>query len=319
MTAADTRAQRAAAATELGRALAEAVADPDEFARLADAGLTGLARSDDLASVRRVAPRIAPVVGVSFFVVERVGNVLSRATVDDSPSNVLVACERLFGLPMLEARWLAFRVLDRLVGRDAERTWQLLRRASREAADWITVDALAHPFGRGILAEPFRWAELGQLVFAPSVWERRLVGSTIATIPFVDRDAGRRGEIAEHALPLLGSLIGDDARDVQKALSWALRSLTLVEPGAVEAFCDEQARIAAEHDDGHRAWVVRDAVAKLDPAAAAAIKGRVAAVRKRPGAPSTSDAAAIAASFVAAGGVPSLGGPHVERIPVAAR
>ena len=33
---------------------------------------------------------------------------------------------------------------------DTERTWQLLRRAAREAGDWITVDSLAHPYGKGI-------------------------------------------------------------------------------------------------------------------------------------------------------------------------
>ena len=68
-------------------------------------------------------------------------------------------------------------------------------RRRRGAGDWVTVDSLAHVAGRGILAEPYRWAELEQLVYSPSRWERRLVGSTIATIPHVDRGAGREPEV----------------------------------------------------------------------------------------------------------------------------
>ena len=49
--------------------------------------------------------------------------------------------------------------------------------------------------------------------------------------------------------------------------------------------------------DGHRAWVIRDALPKLDPAVAADLKTRLAGIRKRPGAPSTSTAAATAARF----------------------
>ena len=59
----------------------------------------------------------------------------------------------------------------------------------READDWITVDTLATPSARGILLEPYRWAELEQLVYSPSA--AGSAGSSarrIATIPFVDRD-----------------------------------------------------------------------------------------------------------------------------------
>ena len=127
---------------------------------------------------------------------------------------------------------------------ETERTWQLLRRAAREAGDWITVDSLAHPYGKGIAAEPYRWAELEQLVYSPSRWERRLIGSTIATMTHVDRRRGRDPEVAVHALPLLAQLMGDAEPDVQKALSWAYRSLTVVDmPGTVAAL---------RRRDGHR-------------------------------------------------------------------
>ena len=142
---------------------------------------------------------------------------------------LLFVADRLFHEVELEARWFAFGLLERTLATETERTWQLLRRAAREAGDWITVDSLAHPYAKGIAAEPYRWAELEQLVYSPSRWERRLVGSTIATMTHVDRRRGRDPDVAVHALPLLGQLIGDAEPDVQKALSWAYRSLTVVD------------------------------------------------------------------------------------------
>ena len=49
--------------------------------------------------------------------------------------------------------------------------------------------------------------------------------------------------------------------------------------------------------DGHRAWVIRDTLAKLDPAVADELRARLAGIRKRPGAPATSIAAETAARF----------------------
>jgi hypothetical protein len=159
------------------------------------------------------------------------------------------------------------------------------------------VDTLAHVVGRGIILESYRWAELEQLVYSPSRWERRLVGSTIATLPFEDRQAGRTPEVATRGLALIGELMGDDEPDVQKALSWALRSLVLVDGPAVTAFCRSEAGVARAGEDGHRAWVIRDALPKLQPGDAAAIRTTLTGIRKLPGAPATSRAARIAARF----------------------
>ena len=84
---------------------------------------------------------------------------------------------------------------------------------------------------QGILAEPFRWAELEQLVYSTDRWERRLVGSTLARTAHracPRAPAPRAG--ATRGLTLIGSLIGDAEPDVQKALSWALRSWCEVDP-----------------------------------------------------------------------------------------
>ena len=74
--------------------------------------------------------------------------------------------------------------LRRSLAGDPERSWQVIRRLARRASDWVSVDSLADLTARGILLEPYRWAELEQLVYSPHKWERRLVGSTLAELPF---------------------------------------------------------------------------------------------------------------------------------------
>ncbi len=214
--------------------------------------------------------------------------------------------------PIVEAHWIAFGILERTVRAEPERTWQQLRRAAAQAADWATVDALAHPFGRGILAEPYRWAELEQLVFSPSRWERRLVGSTIATIPHVERGPGREPVVVEHGLALLAQLIGDADPDVRKALSWAYRTLAQIDLAATVAQLRSEAATAAATDDGHRAWVIRDSLSKLPAPVAQELKDELGSIRSRRDQPSTSVAAATAAGFLGAG-LEALDTPPADR------
>jgi 3-methyladenine DNA glycosylase AlkD len=290
----EARLDRAAA---LGASLAELAADPDALAVALEEGLGELADSEYEEGQHFVAPGLGPTLGVRQPLLRAVTRAYNRQTRVDSPAVQLRVAERLLRGGPLEMRWLAFRLFDDLVRTEPERTWQLIRRAAREADDWITVDSLAHPAGRGILLEPYRWAELGQLVFAPSRWERRLVGSTVATIPFIDRRRGREPDVAELGIGLIGELIGDSEPDVQKALSWALRSMAVVDQAAVEAFCRREAAVAAASDDGHRAWVIRDTLSKLDETVATQVRGELEGIRRRPGTPATSTAATTAADF----------------------
>ncbi len=306
-------AERRASAEALGRRLGDSVTDPEAFAAVLRRGLADLADPEYQAGQIRVAPGLGPVIGVRWPLLAAVGRGLRAATRRDRPAHLLFIADRLFREPVLEPRWLAFGILERIVGAEPERAWQLLRRGAREAGDWITVDTLAHAYGRGILLEARRWAELDQLVFSPSRWERRLVGSTLATLPFIDRTAGRRPEIAEHGLELVRQLIGDQEPDVQKALSWALRSLLLVDRAGVTAFVEREAARAEDHRDGHRAWVVRDVLAKLDAADAARLRARLGGIRKTPGAPSTSAAAETAARFASLGLGRTLPEPPLDR------
>ena len=295
-------------AAGLGRALAEPSTDPEAFVLALSAAFDALADPAYGREQARVAPGIGPVHGVRLPLMRAIRTSFEKATRRDSPSTILLLADRLLRAPTMEPRWFAISLFDRTLRSEPERTWQLLRRAGREAGDWITVDSLAHPVGRGILREPYRWAELEQLVISPSRWERRLVGSTIATMPFVDRRAGRAPEVATRGLAILGTLIGDAEPDVQKALAWAYRSMVLVDRGATTAALEAEATQAGRTDDGLRAWVIRDAIPKLDSADARRIRGLVEGLRRRPGAEPSSKAAELAHRFEGMG----LGRPMPE-------
>jgi len=292
-----TIAARASRANQLGSALAGELSNPGAFATALGDAFRELADPEYRAGQSSVAPGIGPTHGVRTPLQVAVRRGFERASRRASTSELLLVADRLLREPEREARWFAITTLQRTLTKEPERTWQLLRRAAAEGDDWITVDTLAHPFGKGILAERYRWAELEQLTVSPSRWERRLVGSTIATMPFVDRTKGRGPEVAARALPLLATLIGDHEPDVQKALSWAYRSMTVVDLAATAAALEHEAGFAADRDDGHRAWVVRDSVSKLEPGAAARIREQLAGIRRKAGAPSTSDAAELAERF----------------------
>jgi 3-methyladenine DNA glycosylase AlkD len=288
-------------AEALGVSLAGHINDPDAFAADLRRGLTSLADPEYLAGQRRIAPGIGALHGVRWPLLGAVQRGFRVTTKGIRPTPLLFLADRLFRELELESRWFAFGLLERTLAIEAERTWQLLRRAAREAADWITVDSLAHPYGSGIALEPYRWAELEQLVYSRSRWERRLVGSTIATMTHAGRKTGRDPEMPRRALALLAQLMGDAEPDVQKALAWAYRSLAAVDRDATHAALRTETALATADADGNRAWVIRDALAKLDPSAADALRERLAGIRKRSGAPATSRAAQTRASF---GGLP---------------
>jgi 3-methyladenine DNA glycosylase AlkD len=284
-------------AERLGAALAEDSNDPEAFAAGLRAALERLADPEYQAGQASIAPGLGPVYGVRWPLMAAIERGFRHETRRDPTGPWLFLADRLLREDRLEPHWFAFGLLERTLGEEAERTWQLLRRAAREAADWITVDSLAHPYARGIQDEPYRWAELELLVYSPSRWERRLVGSTIATMTHGSRGKRLGPTIVATALPILEQLIGDAEPDVQKALSWAYRSLAAVDLAATTDALTRETERAIATDDGHRAWVIRDALAKLDPAVATDLKTRLAGIRKRPGAPSTSSAAATAARF----------------------
>jgi 3-methyladenine DNA glycosylase AlkD len=297
-------AEHSARATAVGDRLADLVMDPDAFVSAINAGLAGIADPVAVDGMRFVAPGIGPVVGVRQPLLQAVYKAFKRGTKRTSTALLLDIAGRLLREEPRELWWFAIWNLERLLPTDPERTWQLLRVAARSADEWITVDTLAHPYGAGVLRDSRRWAELDQLVYSPSRWERRLVGSTLATMSHFRTLGGRDPQVVQRGLALIGRLIGDAEPDVQKALSWALRSFADTDRPATLAFVEAEALTAQSTHDGHRAWVIRDTMVKLPADAATRLRESLDGVRRRPGAHSTSAAAATAAEFASAGTVP---------------
>ena len=294
-------AERMDLALALGREAGDLVQDPAELVdRLRD-GLTPLADPEYHEGAGVVVPGIGPFLGVRQPLLGAVSRGLRSAMRRDRASTVLDVATALVREPLAELRWLGIDLLERTVAAEPELSWQSIRMASRSAAEWVTVDRLARPVGLGILAEPYRWSELEQLVYSPSRWERRLVGSTIATLPHLGRLPEQRAEVVRRGLPLLGELIGDGDPDVQKALSWALRTLATIDLPATAAFLRTETATARTTDDGHRAWVIRDTFAKLPDPLAEELRTGLDGIRRRAGAPSTSRARATAAGFALLG------------------
>ena len=294
-------AERLPEARGLGVALAELIDDPESFTRTLTEGLEQLADEAYAAEQERVAPGSAAVIGTRWPLVHAVERALRRPLRESSSSSALWLAQRLASSEYREVRLFSLPCLERSLPDDPERSWQLMRRLGRGARDWISVDTLAVVYAQGILLEPFRWAELEQLVYSKQNMERRLVGATLARMPYEIQGGAARSRVldAGRALELITVLMGDADDQVQKALSWALREWSRVDRVAVEQLLDREAAVAARTGDGHRAWVIRDSLTLIDPRVASGLRALLADVRRRASSPSTSEASRAAATFSA--------------------
>lgn len=290
----------------LGTALAELLDEPDSFVEVLTDGLRRLADPEYASEQERVAPGGAQVIGVRWPLVRNVSRQLRRPLRESSSSTAVSLAQRLAVEPIREVRLFSHVPLARSLSDDPERSWQVMRRLARAATDWICIDDLAGLTARGVLDEPFRWAELEQLVYSEHRYERRLVGATLARIPYELPAHQRHGLPAGRALELIAALIGDAEPQVQKALSWALRSWVQVDQQQVTGFLEREADRAATTDDGHRAWVIRDAVPALPRTDADRLRARISAVRRVATAPDTSEAHRTAADFRSGGALAGL-------------
>jgi 3-methyladenine DNA glycosylase AlkD len=288
------------AARALGKRLAQLIDTPEEFVSALRSGLTELSDPDYAALVRLVSPGVPTPYAVRGPLTELVSGPLRGALRASSSSSALWLAARLADSPERDVRLYALPCLRRSSSEDPEQTWQLLRRMAGRAGDWIETDSLADVWARGILAEPFRWAELEQLVYSPRVFERRLVGATLATLPHRvtrSRRADLAGASSHRAFGLIRQLMGDAADMVQKALSWAIREWARVDPDGAADLLRAEVELAVSGADGARAWVVRDSLAGQPAQLAASHRSRLAGLRRDRHSPSTSPAAAQAARF----------------------
>jgi len=296
-------ADQRAVAAQLGSELARLIDDPEQFVSLLRDGLRGLSDIAYVRTVERVSPGASSELSVRGPLLAAVRRPLRRSLREATSSSALWLAQRLGQCEERELRMFAQPCLERSLAGDPERSWQSMRQLGHRAGDWIEVDSLADVWARGVLAEPYRWAELEQLIYSVLVMERRLVGATLARMPHClprVRRASLRDEHWRHTFDLLHQTIGDAAPMVQKAQSWAIREWVEVDAAGVQAFLRQEATIALEANDGDRAWVIRDALSNQPTGFAAELKSRLRAVRRSPGSVSSSIAARRAAGFSAA-------------------
>jgi 3-methyladenine DNA glycosylase AlkD len=291
------------AAVALGNHLSDLTEEPDAFVAALRAGLETLTDPAHLASITRACPATPAVYAVRRPLAEAVMKPVRRSLRETSSISALRLGQRLAQAEHRDLRLYALPALHRALAQDPELAWQVMRQMGRSAGDWIAVDSLADVWARGVLAEPFRWAELEQLMYSRHTMERRLVAATLATLPH-RVPAGRRHELrptaSQRALDLLRQLMGDAEVMVQKAMSWALREWTRVDAERVAAMLRTETTIAVQRGDGARAWVIRDALSSQSPEIAAELRTRLGGLRRSAHRTSTSIAAEQAASFAEA-------------------
>lgn len=287
----------------LGERLADLTEEPEAFVDALRAGLEALVDPAHLAMATRACPETPARFAIRGPLHAALMRPLDRALAESSSISALRLAQRLTDTEHRDLRLYAHPCLRRSLKPDPELSWQLMRRLGRCAADWIAVDSLADVWARGVLAEPFRWAELEQLLYSDHTYERRLVPATLATIPHRLPRARRdelRGGPGERAAQMIVMLMGDAEEMVQKALSWAIREWTRVDAELMAELLRSETAIASERADGARAWVIRDSLSKQPPELAGALRHQLTGIRRDRNTPSTSIAAGQAASFAVA-------------------
>lgn len=167
-----------------------------------------------------------------------------------SGADVLAVADALVG----RQRWVAYELIEHHPGAFGLLDDPTVTRLGQGMASWAEVDAFGrHLSGlawqRGLLADATvaRWAR------ARDRWWRR--AALVSTVPLNLRAAGGTGD-APRTLAVCEALVADRDPMVTKALSWALRQLTVWDPDAVAAF-------VADHGDDVAALVRREVTTKL--------------------------------------------------------
>ncbi len=201
---------------------------------------------------------------------------LRAATRRDRPASLLDVAGHLVRDPLLELHWIAYGLLERTIARGARA--HLAAGAGRGPVG-RELDLRGHPGARRGPRESSPSRTAGRSWSSSST--RRRAGSDASPAPPIADDPARRTgppaappRLSVAASAIVDDLIGDPEPDVQKALSWALRTLASVDLAATAAFLRAETRTARATDDGYRAWVIRDTLREAAGAARGGAAGR---------------------------------------------
>ena len=134
-------------------------------------------------------------------------------------------------------RWVAYELVYHHPGASAMLDEPEVRRLGAGLDSWAAVDS----FCRYISGPAWQRRQLPDAVVAawassPDRWWRR--AALVSTVPLNLRAAGGTGD-RDRTLAICRLLVDDRDDMVVKALSWALRELTVWDPAAVQAFLDQ--------------------------------------------------------------------------------
>jgi 3-methyladenine DNA glycosylase AlkD len=151
-------------------------------------------------------------------------------------------------------RWVGYELIRAHAGAFAALDDNAVATMAKGLDSWASVDAFARTlsgpaWARGLAPDQIikGWA------VSPERWLRR--AALVSTVALNMPGDGGRGDAAR-TLAICSHLACDRDDMVEKALSWALRALSMREPAAVRAFL-------AEYDAALAARVRRDVAAKL--------------------------------------------------------
>lgn len=222
--------------------------------RIAKSLLLELRRGADPARrefVKGYAPTAEGVLGVSVPITRKAAG-RARARVRDQQLSVRVdLAKRIVALGFLETRLAAYELLADDAPLLSRRQ---LAQLGRGIDNWGAVDAFSVLLaGPAWLAGRLTDEDIRRWTRSPDPWWRRV--GVVSTVVLNTPSRGGQGD-APRTLEICELVVGDENRFVQKALSWALRSLSRWDADAVRRFLDE-------HGNSIPSFVRREVTTKL--------------------------------------------------------
>lgn len=198
------------------------------------------------------APTAESILGVAVPSVRQAAKHARSLVVDESLNVRFELATKILALGFLETRLAAYELLQRdasLLSR------QRLRILGAGVDNWGTVDAFSVLLaGPAWLAGRLQDADIRRWARSRDPWWRRV--AVVSTVVLNTPSRGGTGD-SRRTLAICRDVAGDEDKFVQKALSWALRSLSRWNPDGVTQFLEEHARTIP-------AFVRREVLNKLE-------------------------------------------------------
>ena len=213
-----------------------------------------MGRAHRAGSVDGHTPSSLQVLGVIVPDIRTVVADVARETRHEAPSEIVALAQALAHSGTLEARQVAYELLGRRPDALATLGVRDVEGLGEGNDNWKSVDTFGCEVtgpcwrdGRLTDAAVRRWAR------SADRWWRRT--ALVSTIPLNLKSRGGEGD-PERTLAIVALCVADRDDMVEKACSWALRTLAARDPDAVRGFL-------VEHEDALAARVLREVRTKL--------------------------------------------------------